>query len=240
MSLFTPSGGLVYHLRAARYRAGLWAPFRAAVEHWLDAQLGSGEELVLVGPSGGHCLPERVVKRFGRVLALEPDPVARLLLRARLRGLRLELESRDLLVEPLLTSAPGLDQLLQARPGAAVLFCNVLGQLHFGLSDEQQQRFRRAFRERIVPALSGRVWASFHDRWSLDRDRHEQSAQRAAFDGLPSDRALGQAWFGEEGATVTVLDHETSELFPSTWPRHYFAWQITPGALHVVEGVSGT
>lgn len=77
MSLLTPSGGLVYHLRAWRYRAGLWAPFRQAVETWLASALLGPGELVLVGPSGGHCLPEVVLRRFERIVVLEPDPLAR-------------------------------------------------------------------------------------------------------------------------------------------------------------------
>jgi hypothetical protein len=238
MSLFTPSGGLVYHFRAARYRATLWGPFRHAVQQWLTVELESADELVLVGPSAGHCLPELVVKRFARVLALEPDPVARFLLRRRLKGVRLDTEARDFLVEPLLANAPGLDQLLQARPGASVLFCNVLGQLSFGLSDEQQRQFHDGFRKRVLPALEGHPWASFHDRWSLDRDCQEPHPEQASYDALPSDRALGEAWFGTQGSPVTVLDHDTSGLFPAAWPRRYFSWQITPTALHVVEGVS--
>ena len=53
MSLFTPSGGLVYHLRALRYGATLWRPFREVIGEWLVHHLPPDDELVLVGPSGG-------------------------------------------------------------------------------------------------------------------------------------------------------------------------------------------
>lgn len=238
MSLFTPSGGLVYHLRAWRHRASLWAPFRQAVETWLASTLLGPGELVLVGPSAGHCLPDSVLRRFEQVLVLEPDPVARWLLGRRLTHAQIEIEARDLLVEPLLRSGEGLGELLRARPRASVLFCNLLGQLHFALSEEQQATFRRAFRERILPELASRKWASFHDRWSLDRSAAEPVPLMRTFSALPSDDELGASWFGADAAPVAVLDHHTSQLFPSHLPRRYFSWQITPSALHVVEGVS--
>ena len=240
MSLFTPSGGLVYHLRALRYRGGLWAPYRAALAAWLERCLPLAEELILVGPSAGHCLPLARLARFGRLLLLEPDPVARRLLQLRLPGARFAVEHRDLLLGPLLSGGPGLDTLLARRPHAAVLFCNLLGQLHWDLPDDEQLRFRAEFRRRVWPLLAGRGWASFHDRWSLEGERSQPLAATLRFDHLPSDDELGVACFGSAGAPVTALDHGTSQLFPAALPRSYFGWQLTPSALHVVEGVSCT
>jgi hypothetical protein len=236
MSLLTPSGGLVYHLRAARY-AKLWAPFRAELRRFLERSLPARGELFLIGPSAGHCLPHDWLRRFERLTVLEPDPLARRLLAWRAAGPRFENEPRDLLLEPLLRGEPGLDVVLERRPDAAVLFCNVLGQLHFALEDEQHALFQEQFRARIVPALAGRPWASFHDRWSLDR---EASTPRPAlrFDAQPSDAELGDCYFGSSGPPVTVLDHGTSELFSAALPREYLSWQITPSALHLVEAVS--
>jgi hypothetical protein len=240
MSLFTPSGGLVYHLRALRYRAGLWVPYRAALAKWLERCLPPGDELILVGPSAGHCLPLDQLAQFGRLLLLEPDPLARQLLKLRLPQARLELEHRDLLLAPLLQGRPGLDALLERRPRASVLFCNLLGQLHWQLPEEaQQQRFQTEFKRRILPLLAGRNWASFHDRWSLDRDQAEPKPPTLRFERLPSDHELGVACFGASGAPVTALDHGTSQLFPEALPRRYFSWQLTPDALHLVEGVAG-
>jgi hypothetical protein len=236
MSLFTPSGGFVYHLRAARHRARLWATFRAQVADWIEAKLPLGKELVLVGPSAGHCLPLAHLARFQRLTVLEPDAVARWLLRRGLGRSDVELESRDLLLEPLLTGTAGLPELLASRPRAAVLFCNVLGQLHFGLSDDEHARFQEQFRRRIVPLLAGRPWASFHDRWSLDAGVTEPRPP-LVFPALPSPQDLGRAWFGSVGPPLAVLDHGTAELFPSELPRRYFGWQISADAFHLVEGV---
>src|SRR5207237_1164057 len=105
--------------------------------------------------------------------------------------------------------------------------------------DEQQQRFQLELKRRILPLLAGRNWASFHDRWSLDRDQAEPRPMMRQFERRPSDHELGVAWFGSAGAPVTALDHGTSSLFPEALPRSYFSWQLTPKALHIVEGVSG-
>lgn len=240
MSLLTPSGGLVYHARALRHRSGLWAPFRRAVDEWLAEALPEGDELILVGPSAGHCLPLARLARFRHLLVLEPDPLARWLLLRRMARRDVEVETRDLLVEPLLKREPGLGTLLTERPHAAVLFCNVLGQLQFSLSEQQQTQFRRELTRELVPCLASRRWASFHDRWSLDRSASEPALpQPIQFARAPTDAELGRACFGAEGPPVTVLEHGTARLFPEAAPHRYFCWQITPTALHVVEAVNG-
>ena len=240
MSLFTPSGGLVYHARALRYREGLWGPFRTELQHWLERCLPPASELILVGPSAGHCLPTQLLSRFERVFILEPDLLARRILRSRLARARLVFEARDLLVAPMLAGGPGLDALLERRPAASVLFCNLLGQVQLDLSEEQQLRFQAAFKLRVLPLLVWRCWASFHDRWSLARDVGEPSPPTLSFERLPSDPELAAACFGASGAPLTVVDHGASALFPEAWPRRYFSWQLTPQALHIVEGVART
>ena len=239
--LFSESGGLVYHARAWRLGGTLWLPFRQAVSEWLAQQLPPAEELVLVGPSAGHCLPLDLLAQYRRVLVLEPELLARWLLRRRLLArspaLRFESEARDQLLRPLLEGLPGLEQALERRPRAAVLFCNVLGQLHFGLQEEQQAALVAAFRARIWPQLAGRPWASFHDRWSLDWSAEQALPGPARFPRRPSDSELGHHWFGAEGQPVEVLDHGTSQLFPAELPRRYFGWRIKPGAVHIVEAL---
>jgi hypothetical protein len=239
MSLVTPSGGLVYHLRALRSANTLWAPFRGALADWLARSLPLANELILIGPSAGHCLPLERFRSLERVLVLEPDPVARWMLARRLAHCRVAVESRDVLVEPLLRGQQGLSPLLERWPSAPVLFCNVLGQLHFALSEAQHERFRQAFRERLLPLLAGRRWASFHDRWSLDwREGTQWLPASREFPRLPSDAELAEAWFGPGSEPVTALDHGTTALFPESLPRSYFGWQLTPTALHVVEALS--
>lgn len=238
MALVTPTGGLVYHLRALRYGRA-WRPFRAAIARWLTQVLPPSEELVLVGPSAGHCLPMDHLRRFERLVVLEPDALARSILKRRLRHDRVELRTGDELVEPLLRGGPGLVQLLSQRPRAAVLFCNLLGQLTLALSEPQQAHFEAEFRKRVWPRLEGRAWASFHDHWSLDVDDTSPSvvSGELCFDARPSEDELGRAVFGPTGPPVSVLDHGTTELFPSELARRYFSWPIAARTLHVVEAL---
>jgi hypothetical protein len=240
MSLFSLSGGLFYHLKALRYRSSLWAPFRRHVAAWLETALSPSEQLVLVGPSAGHCLPLAHLERFHDLFVLEPDPLARQLLRAQLGRPRMTFEHRDLLVEPLLAGREGLATLLERLPRASLLFCDLLGQVQLELSDTRQQRFQLEFRRQILPLLSKRRWASFHDRWSLDRlPGDPEPPSRVDFPRAVGDDELGTALFGCQGRQIAVLDHGTRELFPELLPRRYFTWQITPRALHIVEAVSG-
>ena len=195
----------------------------------------------MVGPSGGHCLPLAQLSRYRRVVALEPDPLARRILQLRLAPARLEVEHRDVLLAPLLSGGRGLDAVLERRPRASLLFCNLLGQVQIDLADELQERFQSEFKRRVLPLLAGRRWASFHDRWSLDREQRALPAPPTtlSFERRPSDEELAGAYFGGAAAPVTAFDHGASALFPDAWPRRYFSWQLTPRALHVVEGVSG-
>jgi hypothetical protein len=241
MSLLSPSGGLIYHLRARRYAGSTWQTFRTHIAAWLRERLPqSGEELVLVGPSAGHCLPIEQIAAFRRLVLLEPDPLARLLLTRKIRPIRPDIiisaEPRDLLVGPLLRGAGGLDSWLAERPESAVLFCNVLGQLHLGVDERQHGAWCEAFRLRVYPQLAQRPWASFHDRWSLDGPEPLLTSS-ASFASRPEDDELARSLFGEEGPALTVLDHGVDGLFPDHLPRHYFAWPLTPEALHVVEAL---
>jgi hypothetical protein len=240
MALFSQTGGLVYHWRARRHRERLWLPFRSAVAAWLAEVLPPTDELILVGPSAGHCLPSSHLARFPELLLLEPDALARWLFRREVVGPTISQVSEDLLLRPLLDGLPGLDGLLSQRPRASVLFCNLLGQLEFGLSSAEHAAWRAAFQRRILPALAGRRWASFHDRWSMDRAASLPALPvELRFDRAPNDEQLGVALFGSQGAPVEVLDHGTTGLFPEAGPHRYSNWQLTSKALHVVEALSG-
>lgn len=149
--LLAPSGGLVYHLRALRRRHGLWAPFQRVVASWLAGWQPGRRELVIVGPSAGYALPAGFLRRFERVTALEPDPLARGLLARRPDAARLGFSAPRLPGTPAPT---GLARLAAAHPGQRSLFSNVLGQLAAPAED---------WRRLIARHLSGHAWASYHD-----------------------------------------------------------------------------
>jgi hypothetical protein len=77
MPLLHPSGGLVYHWRAWRWRRTPWAPFHDQVRRWLTDWRPEAGQLVLVGPSGGYALSSQFLERFRKITVLEPDDLAR-------------------------------------------------------------------------------------------------------------------------------------------------------------------
>jgi hypothetical protein len=214
--LLDPSGGLVYQLRAARHRHGLWAPFHAAVADWLADWQAVRNELVIVGPNAGHALPAGFLASFETVVALEPDPLARWLLARRPDARRLRFDTLDCLV-----SANGLTELAGRYPQAAILFSNVLGQIN-----APAERWTRL----LARHLSGHVWASFHDVIST-RSAPDQREGCTVTVTESLEATLARFWKGRE---ITVFDHETFRLNDSG-PFRYAPWQITGKRWHLVE-----
>ena len=103
------SGGLGYHWRAWRYRQHRWAPFHEAVAGWLEAWTPPARTLVLVGPSGGYALNARFLSRFEQHVVLEPDPLARLLLRRRFPGFAWRFERADVFHDPAALNRLGIE-----------------------------------------------------------------------------------------------------------------------------------
>jgi hypothetical protein len=244
------TGGLRYHLRAWRYRASLWAPFRRAIAAWLAEWSPPERELLLVGPSGGYCVDLGFARRFDAVTAVEIDPVARWILRRRaraaLRGARttLAMDSRDYLSpRDGRFELEGVRALCERYPRAAVLFCNVLGQLPLlgpepteeSVSPEREGTFEWWLRS-LPAALGDRSWASFHDR--LSGSVRPRVALPTAPVAWRSSEALVEELYPQTDRDDEVLnDHRTSEL-AAPLVRSAFVWELVPSVFHLVEGVS--
>ncbi len=212
-----PSGGLAYHLRAWRYRGTLWLPYLEQVADWLQAWRPATRHLVLIGPSAGYSLSAGFLDRFERISAMEPDILARVLLRQRFPGVRFDF--RDALGDP--------RDLPRNFPDAAYLFCNLLGQ-------EWTTASRNTWQPALVEALNGQPWASYHDLVSTVRQPRSYAAL-----SLPAlislDDLLGHFWPPGE---LHLHDHETHGLLPHR-PRRYAIWQLTPDRVHLVEWLQG-
>jgi hypothetical protein len=241
-ALTNPAGGLRYHLRARRYAAELWQPFRWALGEWLLGWQPPENVLALFGPSGGYCLQPFLFERFEQVVCFEPDPLAyaifkRWLRRAPLeRRPRLERISDDHLVlnpERLLARVEALGQ-------PALLFSNVLGQIPMLLAAAKAEPARiEGVREAVRAAILGRSFASFHDRVSGELKPEFEPPLFA--DGRVSDRELLDVMYrSPEVASVDeagLLDHATEAYFPSELPCAYFCWELEPQLYHLIEAV---
>lgn len=184
-ALWTPTGGITYHFRAAEHAERRWSPYRAALAEWLDGWRPRRRTLVLLGPSGGYTLLPEFLGRFELILAFDPDPVAPLLFRRRFgralkaAGTTLRWSHADLLTEP-----RALADRLRRHPEAAVFFAGLLGQLRSVLDpaadrreeeDEAEGRVVEpiadslrwyGWKGALIEALRGHPFASVHDRVS--------------------------------------------------------------------------
>src|SRR5688572_29072516 len=240
-ALWGPAGGLRYHLRALRFGRRLWEPFRWPLGDWLLRWQTREPTLLLVGPSAGYNLQPFLLERFRHVVVLEPDPLARWLLQARLR--RVPLEPRptlELIAEDQLVFHPErLPRLLERVGPCAILFCNVLGQVRhlLGVDDTEDPRFA-SVRSAVQQALVGRSWASFHDRVSgaLAPSLEDPLLSSHRW----SDEELVQHAFygGSDVLGGTVVDHGMSGFFPEELPHLYLRWELAPGSFHVIEAVA--
>ncbi len=231
--LLHPSGGLLYHLRAWRWRRTLWSPFHDQVRRWLtdwrpevDNHAGNrAAHLVLVGPSGGYALSRPFLERFRRITVLEPDPLARRILARRFPNCRFTWENAPWLAEP-----EGFRLLAERFPDATFLFCNLLGQTPVGGGAGFN---RRAWLHSLEPSLAGRAWASWHDLASTDRPPDLHGALALVQSG-DLDALLGHYWRGGE---LEIHDHGCAGLCPEH-PRQYAIWHLAPRRYHLIEWLS--
>jgi hypothetical protein len=235
-ALWSPAGGIRYHLRAWRHRERAWRPFREALETWLLDWQPAASKLAIVGPSGGYCLPLAALQRFEQLIVFEPDPIARYVLARRLRGRSVSFIEQDLWVKPLLEGGSIPHALLQSD--TALLFTNFIGQLPFLVPPERWQAWRKAWCESLWPTLARIPWASFHDRVSGSVAPQVDSARVHAkrFDDEQV-RELYEAASG--GPVIELLDHSSAELLPEGRSYRYLHWPLTSDAHHLIEAVLG-
>ena len=222
MPVLHASGGLLYHLRAWRWRRTLWAPFHDQVRRWITDWRPETHHLVLVGPSGGYALSRQFLDRFHRVTVLEPDPLARRILARRFPDAVFAWENA-----PWLTWPDGCRRLAERWPDAAFLFCNLLGQHLIG---EAANFDRRKWLENLESSMIRVPWASWHDLASTNRppDRHEvlNLASAESLDGV-----LRHFW---QGGELEIHDHDCACLCPDQ-ARQYVIWRFSPGRYHLIE-----
>lgn len=222
--LWRASGGLAWHWRAWR-ASQRYRPFRQAIEDWLVAWEPPCSRLILVAPSAGWTLPSARLSQFEQILAMDLDPLARWLFvlnHRRILDRRTELTwvRRDLVSE--------LPQCLAAWPDAAVLFCNVLGQLAIEREDH----------ETVLAALPTMLrrhhWASFHDCYTGDVLRREFESLGT----LNLDRRMDADDLQRLGFAGEWRDHGTGRLFPERHTRRYLPWWIRENKLHWIEAAT--
>jgi hypothetical protein len=236
--LFNIAGGLPYHALAYRYRQRLWSDYASQVERALLDWAPQGPELVIVGPSAGWLLPHSLLQRFERVVAIEPDPLARWLLRQRFSNIQWDFDVHDYFSpygpEPW---RAGLQRLAERYPDQPIYFAEFLGQF-IGLYPDAIARetagevvetpayaaWKREFRD----TFGHRQVFSSHDRL-VARQPPLCGALKLANE-LCADELAAQLWPPQ----VEVLNPLTDSLFYSG-TRRIAVWQRQPGFWHAME-----
>jgi len=217
------SGGIFYHLRALRFRKALWESHRQGVAAFLKAWNPQARSIILIGTSAGYSIPAGWLGRFEKVIAWDPDPVARVLFE-RIHGIKPDWVRRKF---PF-SSADPMREL--PRDGSAILFCNVLGQIEIPST--------RRLQKSLELHLEGREWASYHDALSgdgIDFDLEDARPEKASVPAMKN-----WVYVRNPGLqTVEVNAHHAPDLFGggSGWGYRYWQWRITPEQTHLIEGV---
>lgn len=232
MLINNPAGGLRYHWRALNYSSTLWRPFRDALSGWLSEWQPPEDKIILIGPSAGYCLDQAFLSAFSQVIIVEPDPLARLLFAWRHQPKSLvALRDRFFTANEECARLEGLSSLLARFPDRAVLFCNFLGQLRLLLDDKDEVKVLNSWKKHLPQQMSGRSWASFHDRYSGPLQPMMQQPLLAPH-CLEEKDCLARCYTsGGE-----LFDHFSTGFFPTQTEHAYFKWQLTPGHWHLIEG----
>lgn len=247
VSWLNPAGGVGYHLRAWRYSTKQWGDFRTSLAGWLSLWQPKADSLVLVGSSAGYCLEFEFLKRFKKIVAIDPDPLARALFYTRhgrklsLVGTTLRWDHTDYFHDYAgRLSGDALTVFFSKYRDHAVLFCNVLGQLHC-LHDEKSFETQLAdWRMALQKNLESSEWASFHDRLSGSVVPTVDS--RVFFPQALSNDELVRTFYQSTSTLAThsnqieLTDHLTESLVLGN-SYTYFSWALAPGAIHLIEAV---
>lgn len=252
--MLSPSGGIVYHLRALSQRLGfrrlwngdLWQGTRLTASTELKIFLNRHEvrTLLLIGPSGGYLLDPGLFRETSvqRLLVSEPDRLARLIFRWRFRSSRTGIQA--------ITFDDRIDRIPCFRRGSGkelrqeftelertnggplgVVFWGVLGQIALHRSEWACTAHEGAEQFRIM--LDGIPWASLHD--SLSARLYPSHSQRPATTP-PLRFESGLAARAHEIAALTMMsqsatDHETDWIDQHS-PVTAFCWPLSASRIH--------
>ncbi len=241
--VFNPAGGLFYHSRAARHVNRRWRPFRANIERWLHHWQPPEPHLILVGPSAGYTLPITWLATFEKLTILEPDPFACWLLRrkltihARTNHCARMPEYAFITSDHFVSQPARWIQLVASSGRSAILFSNFLGQLPH-LLGAAAIRETAEIKAAVCETVKDRSWASYHDRVS------SSVAPNVPLSGLSTAQRLTgdelEPLYAHSRTSVTLVDHDTDDLFPRELAHQYFSWELTSGYFHLIEAVQHT
>lgn len=231
LNWFSRSGGLLYHMRAIKYRDSLWKDFRRHLaefqKNWLERlPQQQKEHLILVGGSGGHCLSQEFLRSFQNIIHIDMDPWAPFFFKKRHPEISIHFIRRSVFND----EGKILPELLEKfSPSNSVwLWSNLLGQIGLHYPEEEVPKMI----QHVVSRMEKHSWMSFHDLYSLPST---EPIQRL---GL-SQKFLSWSDAGKEISRlkqkkVILTDHLTKDSFPFK-EKEILLWPLRPKQIHFIE-----
>ncbi len=237
--IINPAGGLYYHFIAFRYKKKLWSDFANAIDQFLNQWCPTEENLIIFGSSAGHCLKTNFLKKFKRIILIDPDPLAKYIFSANHKNICLVQDSQNYLRY----GVQGLKTLPQSYPNHALLFSNIIGQIPFLVSSENSESsdLADALRFLFSSDFQKLSWASFHDVYSF---HFTQEPRELCWPLILQGHTLNECLESIRLQTqlrplrVEVIDHQTDRLFSSCEQQFRAIWKRTPTSYHIVDGYS--
>ncbi len=253
--ILSPSGGLVYHARAA-FRLYAWAETRRSVStlvsNWLTKV--RPQRLIIFGPSGGYLIDKSVFDGAGaangrplELVVAEPDRIASFIFRKRFTKNPIKWHTRsDFLpftsLDPM--AFKNFVEQQQTDRRVAVLFLGLFGQMGLHQSEFKRPKSEASKILRDSLAMLAVPWASLHDLESTFLlSPLVETAEKEIFDTTP--KLLGSPQVAritrmnellqraDSRATKDSpwIDHETEWLGE---PRAIIPWMLSQRRLHLL------
>lgn len=232
--IINPAGGIYYHLLAVKYRNKLWKPFAESIKLFLEQWTPKSSSLVIVGGSGGYCLNRDFLKKFKEIILIDPDPLAGWIFQ-----FRFKIKIRIIHKNYLKNNELQLQELIHDFPHHAFLFSNILGQLPYLVSIDENKI--NDLKNMFKNTLATLEWASFHDLLSFHFKRANPkfcwpllTQTKSNSESIHMLKQQNQL----RPIDVQVIDHCTEGLFPDKSQTKKLYWKRTPNAYHIIEAIS--
>ncbi len=229
---FNLAGGMIYHYHAVKFKATFWQSYLQHVQKFLDSWEPKNEQLLLIGPSGGYSLPEKLVARYQRLVAVDIDPIAEAIFKNRFPGSNVLWINEDVFKLDRGLQVDSFREFLRKFSNSDILFCNVLGQLPIYYKISAADEYALWLKD-LFGLIKDYNYASYHDIFSFKGNAKVKS-EFENFDNQITPESLALRFL--ETPPAEMQDHFVSSLFAER-SRMVIYWQLNKDSHHFIECV---